>query len=384
MSPSMVRLLSLQAHQTCSDQLGLTGSGHADFMGVKPSASQDDISKAYRKKSRLLHPDKAKQTFVASQAKKQNKPKIPGTKKPKVHVNKPPSESEIQKAVRGAEQRYARLGVVAEILKGSGRERYDFFLSKGFPAWRGTGYYYARYRPGLGSVLFGLFLFGGGLVHYGALYVGWKRQREFVDRYVRHARRTAWGDDLGIRGIPAIDGTGAGTNASLHTSTAGESGQSVLNRRQKRLQDREAKKEKKTGNASKKSGLGTPPEPDPEVQGPQGAKKRVQAENGKILIVDSSGNVFLEEENEDGEAGEYLLDPNEIPRPTYHDTVVFRLPIWIYRLIKRRLLGTSPSADARPVGEDGSSSEDGATKASAVSRSSADKAKRRGKRNGKA
>lgn len=353
-------------------------------MGVKPSASQDDISKAYRKKSRLLHPDKAKQSFVASRAKKQNKPKIPGTKKPKVHVNKPPSESEIQKAVRAAEQRYARLGVVAEILKGSGRERYDFFLSKGFPAWRGTGYYYARYRPGLGSVLFGLFLFGGGLVHYGALYVGWKRQREFVDRYVRHARRTARGDDLGIRGIPGIDGTGAGTSASPPASFAEENGQAVLNRRQKRLQEREAKKEKKTGNASKKGGLGTPPESDAEVQGPQGAKKRVQAENGKILIVDSSGKVFLEEENEDGETGEYLLDPNEIPRPTYRDTVVFRLPVWVFQSIKRRLLGTSTSADARTVGEDGSGSEDDTTKISALSRSSAEKARRRGKRNGRA
>ena len=384
MSLSMVGPLYFQVHHLCPEQLGLTGSNGADFMGVKPSASQDDISKAYRKKSRLLHPDKAKQSFVASRAKKQSKPKIPGTKKPKVHVNKPPSESEIQKAVRAAEQRYARLGVVAEILKGSGRERYDFFLSKGFPAWRGTGYYYARYRPGLGSVLFGLFLFGGGLVHYGALYVGWKRQREFVDRYVRHARRTAWGDDLGIRGIPGIDGTGAGTSGSPPASFAEENGQAVLNRRQKRLQEREAKKEKKTGNASKKGGPGTPPESDPEVQGPQGAKKRVQAENGKILIVDSSGKVFLEEEDEDGETGEYLLDPNEIPRPTYHDTVVFRLPVWVYRSVKRRLLGTSTSANARTVGEDGSGSEDDTTKISAVSRSSAEKARRRGKRNGRA
>ena len=27
---------------------------------------------------------------------------------------------------------------------------YDFFYKNGVPKWRGTGYYYARFRPGLG------------------------------------------------------------------------------------------------------------------------------------------------------------------------------------------------------------------------------------------
>jgi hypothetical protein len=44
------------------------------------------------------------------------------------------------------------------------------------------------------------------------------------------------------------------------------------------------------------------------TSGPQGAKKRIVAENGKVLIVDSVGNVFLEEETEDGMKGEFLLD----------------------------------------------------------------------------
>lgn len=30
------------------------------------------------------------------------------------------------------------------------RIRYDFFYKNGVPRWRGTGYYYARFRPGLG------------------------------------------------------------------------------------------------------------------------------------------------------------------------------------------------------------------------------------------
>ncbi len=28
--------------------------------------------------------------------------------------------------------------------------RYDFFYKNGVPIWRGTGYYYSRFRPGLG------------------------------------------------------------------------------------------------------------------------------------------------------------------------------------------------------------------------------------------
>lgn len=29
-------------------------------------------------------------------------------------------------------------------------KRYDFFYKNGVPKWRGTGYYYSRFRPGLG------------------------------------------------------------------------------------------------------------------------------------------------------------------------------------------------------------------------------------------
>ena len=306
-----------------------------------------------RKKSRILHPDKVKQTFIASRAKKPNKAKLPGGKKPKVHVNKPPTEGEIHKHVKLAEQRYARLGVIANILKGSGRERYDFYLDNGFPKWRGTGYYYARYRPGLGTVIFGLFVFGGGLVHYGAMYLGWKRQREFVERYIRHARRAAWGDESGIAGIPGVDGamTGKTVASQQAASFAQENGQAVLNRRQKRMQERETKKREKSGKGAKGS-----QEIEPDVMAPQGSKKRVQAENGKVLIVDSVGNVFLEEENEEGETGEYLLDPEEIPQPTYRDTVVFKLPAWIFDTAKARIMGRKK--DAENSDEDASSEEE--------------------------
>ena len=259
-----------------------------------------------------------------------------------MHVNKGPSESELNAAEKKASVRYARLGVVANILRGPERERYDHFLSNGFPKWRGTGYYYARFRPGLGSVLVGLFVFGGGLVHYGALYLSWKRQRDFVERCIRLARRTAWGDESGIKGIPGLDGPvqaipSPSTNDSPEDGAAGPQ-----NRRQRRLQERENKKEsKKPSKSSRSSGTSTPLATTTSATPatPQGEKKRVQAENGKLLLVDAVGNVFIEEESEDGEKAEYLLDPNEIPQPTIRQTVLFRLPVWAYRSVKSRLTG---------------------------------------------
>lgn len=345
---------------------------------MKPSASQDEIVKAYRKKSRIIHPDKAKQSLIASKAKATSKP-ILGlkSKKPGVHVNKAPTESEIQTAVKKASERYARLGVVAEILKGSGRERYDFFLSSGFPKWRGTGYYYARFRPGLGSVLLGLFAFGGGLVHYAAMYVSWQRQRDYAERIIRDARRSAWGDDSGLGGIPGIDGAMTGTTASPPASLAQENGAAVLNRRQKRMQERENKKEKdkKTSKGTRRSGTSTPLESEPE-QVPQGAKRKVQAPNGKILIVDSVGNVYVEQEDENGERMELLLDPEEIPKPTVRQTVLLRLPVWIYHKIKSRVVSVQPNYEqAESKGLD-------ATTDGEDSRNGA--ARKRGKRNGKA
>ena len=354
-------------------------------MGVKASATQDEIVKAYRKKSRIIHPDKAKQSLVASKAKATSKP-ILGlkNKKPGVHVNKAPTDSEIQTAVKKASERYARLGVVAEILKGPGRERYDFFLNSGFPTWRGTGYYYARFRPGLGSVLIGLFAFGGGLVHYVAMYVSWQRQQDYAERIIRDARRSAWGDDSGLRGIPGIDGAATTTPPA---SLSQENGAVVYNRRQKRMQERENKREKdkKTSKGSKRSGTNTPTplESEPE-QGPQGAKKRVQAPNGKVLIVDSMGDVYVQEENENGERVELLLDPGEIPKPTFRQTVLFRLPSWTYRTIQSRISGVQSSYKQDELENLDTAAEWKDADPASKQDSSSGTARKRGKRNGKA
>jgi len=306
-----------------------------DFLGVKPSASQIELNKALKKKSRTLHPDKIKQQFIA--ARSTAKPKAKGEKKaPGAHVSKGPSEKEVKNAYKEATERYARLGVVAKILQGENRERYDHFLANGFPKWRGTGYYYARVRPGLGSVLVGLFLVLGGGAHYGALFLGWKRQREFIDRYIRQARRTAWGDETGIRGIPDVNGN----PAPLPAATEDGEDMMRMTRRQKRQLDKENKKDKsgKGKTAGRASGTHTPV-PD---AGPSGEKKRVVADNGKVLIVDAIGDVYLEEEDEDGNKQEFLLDPNEIPKPTLKDTALYKFPGWIYHKITDRFSKSAP------------------------------------------
>ena len=355
-----------------------------DFLDVKPRASQDEISKAFRKKSRLIHPDKAKQAFIASKYKAGSKARHGAkTKKPGIHVNRGPSQRETKEAEKQASDRFARLGVVANILKGPGRERYDHFLNNGFPKWRGTGYYYARLRPGLGSVLIGLFVLGGGAAHYAAIYLSWIRQREFVERYVRHARRAAWGDEMSINGIPGIDTPTIGQAPPIQTDDAG--GTVLMNRRQKRFQEKESKKDKETKKVKgprSKGTNGTAESPGTTV--PTGERKRVIAENGKVLIVDSFGNVYLEEESKNGEKGDYLLDVDEIPRPTLRQTVLVRLPIWLFDKSVGRILYRSQAVRTNEDANETDSSTEESDAAVEKARSTANgKVRSRGRRNGK-
>ncbi|EKV08548.1 Heat shock protein DnaJ, N-terminal [Penicillium digitatum] len=309
-----------------------------DLLEIRPNANQEQITKAYRKKSRTIHPDKVKRAFIANYAKDKSKAKS----NQGVNVNKGPTQREIDAAVKNADARSARLNLVANVLRGPNRERYDHFLKNGFPLWKGTGYYYSRFRPGLGSVLAGLFLVFGGGAHYAALVLSWKRQREFVDRYIRQARRAAWGDEMAV---PGIDSVAAAPPPAPET---GEAGAVAVNRRQKRMMDKENKKDKKGGRVSARasSGTSTPIEQTASV----GERKRVVAENGKTLIVDSIGNVFLEEQNDAGERQEFLLDINQIERPSIRETMVFKLPIWCFNKTVGRVLRT-------PAEEEGDSDE---------------------------
>lgn len=360
---------------------------------MKPTASQDDINKAYRKRSKQLHPDKVKRAFIANNSRDKSSKKNNKNKKPSVHVSKGPSDRQIANAVKEANERSTRLNLAANILRGPSRERYDHFLKYGFPKWKGTGYYYSRFRPGLGSVLLGLFVVFGGFGHYIGLVLSYRRQREFMGRYIRHARKAAWGDERGLGGIPGLDAAAAAAPAPAPAPEPEEAPAAAMNRRQKRMMDRENRKENKKGSKKDASGAGsgtaTPTgEPTtPGLVGAVGTKRRVHAENGKILVVDSAGNVFLEEENEDGEAQEFLLDVDEIPRPKIRDTVVFRLPVWLYRRTAEKLLGKDSSKlddeDAQEAEEEEEyvQVEVEEKQATSTATSSSSNTKKRGKRN---
>lgn len=155
------------------------GTTFYSWLGVTEKANSAEITRAYRKKSLDLHPDK-------------------------------------NHGVPGANERYARLGVVAQVLRSEGRERYDFWMKRGVPKWRGTGYYFNRFRPGLGMVLVFLTLFTSllqNVVHR----MTYKSELERVRTFMLLARKAAWGPKLqrseaarkvkvNIRGNPDVEG----------------------------------------------------------------------------------------------------------------------------------------------------------------------------------
>ncbi|APA07131.1 hypothetical protein SS1G_04154 [Sclerotinia sclerotiorum 1980 UF-70] len=316
-----------------------------DLLDIKSSASQEEIRAAYKKKSRTQHPDKVKAQFIAD--KSTGKDEKSKNKKPGVKVSKGPSQAEIKAHYQQASDRFTRLGLINKILLGEGRARYDHFLKNGFPKWKGTGYYYARFRPGFGSVLVGLFIFVGGGGHYLALYLSWKRQREFVERYISFARNAAWGGNANLN-VPGLDGTSTpGTDTDADADLMAQ----PMNRKQRRMQEKDAKKDKsdKKVKKVKASAPGTPTT----ITGP---KKRVVAENGKVLIVDSSNNVYLEQPDEDGKMREYLLDLDELPAPTMRETALFRLPTFTFNQTIGRFLNKTPVEEEHEETEEVSSS----------------------------
>lgn len=84
--------------------------------------------------------------------------------------------------------RFARLGKVVSILRdGHKRERYNFFYKNGVPRWRGTGYYYARWRPGFFTVVIFLFVLAAGLQHLAA-WVNYHQEKRRIRQFVQDAR----------------------------------------------------------------------------------------------------------------------------------------------------------------------------------------------------
>ncbi|KAL4081676.1 DnaJ domain-containing protein [Scleroderma yunnanense] len=135
------------------------GTTFYSWLGVSSTASLTEINKAYRKKSIQIHPDKN-----------------PG--------------------VKGIHERFARLGVIVNTLRSAdGRARYDFFYKNGVPRWRGTGYYYSRFRPGLGAVLMFLTMLTTGL-QYLVQRTNYQRDLNRVRRTIGDARLAAWGPKM--------------------------------------------------------------------------------------------------------------------------------------------------------------------------------------------
>lgn len=87
-----------------------------------------------------------------------------------------------------AKERFARLGVIASILRDpSKRERYNFFYKNGVPRWRGTGYLYSRFRPGLGSVFIVLSLIAAGM-QYIAGQINYRQEKKRILQFIADAR----------------------------------------------------------------------------------------------------------------------------------------------------------------------------------------------------
>ncbi|KAF0484142.1 DnaJ-domain-containing protein [Gigaspora margarita] len=140
------------------DQLtGLEGEDTTFYsiLEVEPTATEKEISRAYRKLSLLHHPDK----------------------NPDEH----------------SRQLFTLLGSITTILRNSEtRDRYNFFLRNGVPKWRGTGWYYNRYRPGLTGVIVGLLILSS-FLHYIVMWVNFYQEKKRVKYFIQEAREIAWG-----------------------------------------------------------------------------------------------------------------------------------------------------------------------------------------------
>lgn len=141
------------------------------WLKLERSATLQEISKAYRRLSRELHPDKV--GSVSKSAKK------------------------------AAEERFQRLSLVGNILRDQSlKRRYDYFLDKGFPKWKGSGYYYSKFRPGFALTMFMLYILVG-LLQWAALFISRRQDYKRVVALKEELRVLAWGGSV----VPPADGS---------------------------------------------------------------------------------------------------------------------------------------------------------------------------------
>ncbi|UZJ52422.1 hypothetical protein CBS101457_001742 [Exobasidium rhododendri] len=125
------------------------------ILNLTKGASAREIAKAYRARSVELHPDKV---------------------------------GDNPRAVK----RFERLGLIIKVLRDERRDRYDHFLTNGFPRWRGSGYYYARFRPGLVSVFVFLILVTAS-IQFLVLHLNYQRDRKRLEDLQTSSKLLAWG-----------------------------------------------------------------------------------------------------------------------------------------------------------------------------------------------
>lgn len=162
------------------------------WLGLPKGAKSttEEISKAYRKLSRKLHPDKFRGNLKSEKKK--------------------------------AEERFQALSLVGNILRDNSlRQRYDYFLSNGFPKWKGTGYYYSRYRPGVVLTLFVVYLVVS-TFQYVSLKINRKQDYKRIAAMRESIKTQAWGGSY----IPPLDGSArkmvAPNGKEFHVSPTGE------------------------------------------------------------------------------------------------------------------------------------------------------------------
>lgn len=124
------------------------------WLGVKADADAVTINKAYRKLSRAIHPDRN-----------------PG---------------------KEATERFARLNNVHKILRSPNRDRYDFYLKKGFPELKDGEYLFSRWKPGF---ITAVILLAGvtTALQFAYLYSTAHQQRAKIQSIVDEAKATASG-----------------------------------------------------------------------------------------------------------------------------------------------------------------------------------------------
>lgn len=139
------------------DALKNDGGNYTDFydwFGVKRNAGHKDIVKAYRKISRKIHPDR----------------------------NTAP----------GADEAFARFNQIYKILRSETRERYDYYLSKGFPKYDDATetWYYKRFKP---SLLFAFVVLVAicSALEFVMLKTSARRQREYLQTTIDQSRELA-------------------------------------------------------------------------------------------------------------------------------------------------------------------------------------------------